>query len=114
MRIRFRYNGLLALCIVLGCFTYMQHRHIKRIETIFSEYALIKNVKQRAWYVNRRMDELERLIITTNQTATTAEIISNHLYRENAGGPNDWMIGLTTEQVDSVLIERRREFMRDD
>ena len=110
-RFRFRYNGLLALCIILSIFIIIQQAHISRVEKVFEKYALVDDVYKRAQYVNHRMKMIEYRLTDVWTMANTAERLSNHVYKEETGNPNDWIVGLTTDQVDSVLILRKKTLM---
>ena len=104
IKFRFRYNGLLALCIVLSVFIVIQHRQIQKVEKILSDYAKTEDVRLRSQYVNHNITEID---IRSRDAMSMAKSAYDMAYKQMSR--DEWMIGLTTEQVDSIRLSHNVE-----
>lgn len=102
MKIRFRYNALFILSCILFIIVFIQHIQVNNLKGTLKDYPKWETMKQRAKYVNHRLGELD---YTFSDLQIDSKILNDYVYNIiNKKGKDEWMIGLTTEEIDSIRI----------
>ena len=110
IRFRFRYNGLLITCIVLGVVAFFQQAQIvylhNTMTNIQDSIPSVGDWEKHSQFMNRRCNLIEFQIQDVYATASTAYDIA---YGNTGKGINnsEWMVGKTTEEISRILLEKR-------
>jgi len=110
IRFRFRYNGLLLICIVFAVIISTQQQQISslqiKIKTIQDSIPSVRDWREHSRFMNRRCDLIEHRIEDVYSEASSAYNIAYSCIN-NGKSQDDWMIGKTTEEISRILIEKR-------
>lgn len=96
-RFRFRYNGLMIVCVILTFMVCINHIKIVRLQNHLQKYATVEQSKQYAQYSNYNVGQLEMLARDAMSMALSAWDKA-----DTTRCRHEWIEGLTTDQIDSV------------
>ncbi len=91
---------VVVVCLaVMSFFIFSQSKEINRLETQLSNFVYTEETKDRAIYVNNRLQTIESYL-------QGVESLANSAYEIAVGKQikYGWIQGLTTEQIDSVRM----------
>jgi hypothetical protein len=104
MKIRFRYNGLFILSCALFLLLTIQQTQIHNLRRDMENYAKVKDIKSRSQYVNFNVNEIAMHAMDAHALAEAAyDMAYDKMSRDQ------WMVGLTTEQVDSIRLNLKKK-----
>jgi len=102
MKIRFRYNGLFVLSCVAFVLLFIQQTQIHQLNDELSKYAKFNDVRKRSVYMNYQAGEIKMIALDAHALAEAAyDMAYEKMSRDQ------WMIGKTTEQIDSIRLHSR-------
>jgi len=99
MKIRFRYNGLFVMSCALFAMMLVQQKQIDRLKADLSKYAKIKDIKTRSEFVNYNVSEIAMHAMDAHNLAKAAYDMA---YEKRS--MDEWMVGLTIEEIDSIRL----------
>lgn len=98
MKIRFRYNGLFILNIVCLIWIFILNGHIIHLSTQLKNYTKHEFVDDFVSYSNAEFNRIHNRLHALQSIANSAYDIAYDNTKD------DWIIGLTTEQIDSIRV----------